>query len=86
MLVSSKNIFQKCYEKYGIAAVNVWDMEMIHGLFSAAQKANAPFILQTTPDQFDPIISEKMHMNEFEKFILQKFELLKSVGKANTIK
>ena len=49
MLVSTKNIFKNCYGKYGIAAVNVWDMEQIHGLFSAAQKANAPFIIQTTP-------------------------------------
>lgn len=49
MLVSTTDIFRKCYGKYGIAAVNVWDMEQIHGLFSAAQKANAPFIVQTTP-------------------------------------
>lgn len=49
MLVSTKEIFRKCYGKYGIAAVNVWDMEQIHGLFSAAQKSNSPFIVQTTP-------------------------------------
>jgi fructose-bisphosphate aldolase class II len=49
MLVSTKKIFDKCYGKYCIAAVNVWSMEQIHGLFSAAQKANAPFIVQTTP-------------------------------------
>ena len=49
MLVSSKTIFEKCYGKYCVAAVNVWCMEQIHGLFSAAQKANAPFIIQTTP-------------------------------------
>lgn len=49
MLVSTKEIFKKCYGKYGIAAVNVWHMEQIHGLFNAAQKANAPFIIQTTP-------------------------------------
>ena len=49
MQVSTKEIFKKCYGKYGIAAVNVWSMEQIHGLFSAAQKANAPFIVQTTP-------------------------------------
>ncbi len=49
MLVSTKDIFKKCYGKYGVAAVNVWCMEQIHGLFSAAQKANAPFIVQTTP-------------------------------------
>lgn len=49
MLVSTKELFQKSYGKYGIAAVNVWSMEQIHALFSAAQKANAPFIIQTTP-------------------------------------
>lgn len=49
MLVSTKDIFKRCYGQYGIAAVNVWDMEQIHGLFSAAQKANSPFIVQTTP-------------------------------------
>jgi fructose-bisphosphate aldolase class II len=49
MLVSTKDIFSACYGRYGIAAVNVWDMQQIHGLFSAAQKARAPFIVQTTP-------------------------------------
>lgn len=49
MLVSTKEIFRKCYRRYGIAAVNVWSMEQIHGLFRAAQKANAPFIVQATP-------------------------------------
>ncbi len=49
MLVSTRDIFRKCYGKYGVAAVNVWHMEQIIGLFSAAQKANAPFIVQTTP-------------------------------------
>ena len=49
MIVSTKEIFRNCYGKYGIVAVNVWCMEQIIGLFSAAQKANAPFIVQTTP-------------------------------------
>ena len=49
MLVSTKEIFRKSYGRYGVAAVNVWCMEQIHGLCSAAQKANAPFIVQTTP-------------------------------------
>jgi fructose-bisphosphate aldolase, class II len=49
MLVSTKEMFRSCYGRYGIAAVNVWCMEQIHGLFSAAQTANAPFIVQTTP-------------------------------------
>jgi len=49
MKVATNEIFKKCYGRYGIAAVNVWCMEQVHGLFSAAQKANAPFIVQTTP-------------------------------------
>ena len=49
MVVSASELFKKCYGRYGIAAVNVWCMEQILGLFSAAQKANAPFIVQTTP-------------------------------------
>lgn len=49
MIVSTRKIFEKCYGRYGIAAVNVWCMEQIHSLFHAAQKANAPFIVQTTP-------------------------------------
>ena len=49
MILSTRKIFNKCYGRYGIAALNVWCMEQVHGLFSAAQKANAPFIVQTTP-------------------------------------
>ena len=49
MIVSTNKIFRKCYGRYGIAAVNIWCMEQAHGLFRAAQKANAPFIVQTTP-------------------------------------
>jgi fructose-bisphosphate aldolase class II len=49
MILSTRKIFKKCYGRYGIAALNVWCMEQVHGLFSAAQKANAPFIVQTTP-------------------------------------
>ncbi|HPE78141.1 MAG TPA: class II fructose-bisphosphate aldolase [Draconibacterium sp.] len=49
MIVSTNKIFKNCYGRYGIAAVNVWHMEQVLGLFSAAQKANAPFIVQTTP-------------------------------------
>ncbi len=49
MLVSPKVLFDNCYGKYSIAAVNVFTMEQVLGLFSAAQKANAPFIVQITP-------------------------------------
>ncbi|MEN6454036.1 MAG: class II fructose-bisphosphate aldolase [Prolixibacteraceae bacterium] len=49
MLVSPKILFDNCYGKYAIAAVNVFTMEQVLGLFSAAQRANAPFIVQITP-------------------------------------
>ena len=49
MLLSTKDLYKNCYAQYGIAAVNVEFMEQIHGLFAAAQEANAPFIVQTTP-------------------------------------
>lgn len=49
MLLTSKELFTKCYGRYAIPAVNVFFMEEIHGLFSAAQAADAPFIVQTTP-------------------------------------
>jgi fructose-bisphosphate aldolase, class II len=49
MLVSPKELFAKCYSKYGIAAVNVFTMEQVHAVFSAAEKANSPVIVQTTP-------------------------------------
>lgn len=49
MLVTTKKIFTKCYGQYAVAAVNVFFMEELHGLFAAAQEAEAPFIIQTTP-------------------------------------
>jgi fructose-bisphosphate aldolase class II len=49
MIVSTKKLFNNCYGRYGVAAVNIWCMEQLHGLFKAAQKADAPFIVQTTP-------------------------------------
>lgn len=49
MLVSPQTFYRECYGKYALAAVNVFTMEQIHGLFRAGQKANAPFIVQMTP-------------------------------------
>lgn len=49
MLLTTKQLFSKCYGRYAIPAVNVFFMEEIHGLFAAAQEAKAPFIVQTTP-------------------------------------
>jgi fructose-bisphosphate aldolase class II len=47
--VSTKIFFDECYGKYAIAAVNVFNMEQVHALFAAAQKASAPVIVQITP-------------------------------------
>lgn len=49
MRLTTQELFQQCYGKYAIPAVNVEFMEQIHGLFAAAQQAQAPFIIQTTP-------------------------------------
>ena len=49
MNTSPKIFYDHCYGKYAIAAVNVFTMEQIHGLFCAAEKAAAPFIIQMTP-------------------------------------
>jgi fructose-bisphosphate aldolase class II len=49
MRLSPKVFYEHCYGKYAIPAVNVFTMEQVIGLFSAGQKANAPFIVQLTP-------------------------------------
>ena len=49
MLVSPSLLYKHCYGQYAIAAVNVFTMEQVHGLFAAAQKAQAPIIVQLTP-------------------------------------
>ena len=49
MILSTREIFKRCYGKYALAAVNVWSLEQIHALFAAAEKAGAPFIVQMTP-------------------------------------
>jgi fructose-bisphosphate aldolase class II len=49
MVVLPKKLFKHCYGKYAIAAVNVFTMEQVHGLFRAGERANAPFLVQITP-------------------------------------
>lgn len=49
MPVLPKELFKKCYGRYAIAAVNVFTMEQVHGLFHAGETANAPFMVQITP-------------------------------------
>ncbi len=49
MKLTAKRLFDHCYGRYAIAAVNIEFMEQVLGLFAAAEAANAPFIVQTTP-------------------------------------
>ena len=49
MTVTSKYLFNKCYGRYAIPAVNVFTMEQVLGLFKAGVQANAPFLVQLTP-------------------------------------
>jgi len=49
MVLTTKQLFSTCYGRYAVPAVNVFFMEEIHGLFAAAQEANSPVIVQTTP-------------------------------------
>jgi fructose-bisphosphate aldolase, class II len=49
MIVSPALLYKHCYGKYAIAAVNVFTMEQVLGLFSSAHKAKAPVIVQLTP-------------------------------------
>lgn len=49
MLVSTSELFKKCYGRYAIAAINVFTMEQILAVFQAAEKAKSPVIIQTTP-------------------------------------
>ena len=49
MTVTSKYLFNKCYGRYAIPAVNVFTMEQVLGLFKAGAQANAPFLVQLTP-------------------------------------
>ncbi|MBT2620928.1 MULTISPECIES: class II fructose-bisphosphate aldolase [Chryseobacterium] len=49
MKINPVILFKKAYGKFCIPAINISSPEQIHGLFSTAQKLNAPFIIQTTP-------------------------------------
>ncbi len=49
MRVPTSVLFEKAYGKFCIPAINISNPEQVLGLFSAAKKFNAPFIIQTTP-------------------------------------
>lgn len=58
--VSSSILFEQCYGKYAIAAVNVFNVEQVHGLFAAAQLSATPIIVQITPAARNYIHPEMM--------------------------
>jgi fructose-bisphosphate aldolase class II len=41
---------------------------------------------KTTPELFDPVVPGKTYMGEYEKFMLEKFDLLGATGKVNDLK
>ncbi|MCC5927788.1 MAG: class II fructose-bisphosphate aldolase [Cyclobacteriaceae bacterium] len=49
MLVTTNELFAKCYGRYAIPAINVFTMEQVLAVFAAADAADAPVIVQTTP-------------------------------------
>ena len=65
---------------YGVCKVNIaTDARLIW------TRVNREFF-NNSPELFDPIRPGKTYMEELEKFILQKFELLGSSGKSKLIK
>lgn len=49
MLVTTSELFSRCYGRYAIPAINVFTMEQVLAVFSAADASQAPVIVQTTP-------------------------------------
>lgn len=49
MKVNTSFLFKKAYGRFCIPAINVSNPEQVNALFRAAQKMQAPFIIQTSP-------------------------------------
>ena len=49
MKVTPDTLFSDCYGKYAIAAINVFTLEQVSGVFRAASRSASPVIIQTTP-------------------------------------
>ena len=49
MKVITQDLFDDCYGKYALAAINVFTMEQVLAVFEAADRAVSPVIIQTTP-------------------------------------
>lgn len=77
--VSDKELLKKAIE-LGVCKINIaTDARLIWA------RVHREFF-KLSPAQFDPIIPGKTYMTEFEKFNLEKFELLKATGKAKEFK
>src|SRR5690606_1216595 len=49
MMISPKRLYQHCYGTYAIAAINVFTLEQVLGVFRAAHVCESPVIIPTTP-------------------------------------
>lgn len=49
MVVRPDVLFNHCYGNYAIAAINVFTLEQVLGVFRAASVSRSPVIIQTTP-------------------------------------
>lgn len=49
MTIAPDILFGHCYGRYAIAAINVFTLEQVLGVFRAASRAVSPVIIQTTP-------------------------------------
>jgi len=66
--------------KYGVCKINIaTDLRLIW------TRVHREFFTDN-PEKFDPIIPGKTYMEECEKFILEKFELLGATGKVSQLK
>ena len=65
MKVNSSTLFEKAYGNFCIPAINISNPEQVTALFSAAQKHQAPFIVQTSPAARE-YISAKMILSYVE--------------------
>lgn len=66
--------------KYGVCKVNIaTDARLIW------TRVHREFF-RDTPELFDPIVPGKTYMEDLKQFMIEKFELLGSIGKANLFK
>ena len=48
-MISPHILFDNCYGKYAVAAINVFTLEQVLAVFRAANTSRSPVIIQTTP-------------------------------------